>query len=187
MYFLTNHIAIVIINGVEVKNMKVNVAPIKKVLGPKVSFQFTAVAKEFAGSEFIWADGDIKVSGEVVNTGRELEMSGIILVTATLKCDRCLDEYVTSVEIPFTERYREDDAERDEEQAGLSYYQGDEIHIDQVVLENIIMAEPLKRLCRAECQGLCPHCGINLNHAVCACNDDKVDPRLAVLQQLLKK
>jgi uncharacterized protein len=187
MYFLTNHIAIVIINGVEVKNMKVNVAPIKKVLGPKVNFEFAADAKKLADDEFIWADGDIKVTGEVVNTGRELDMSGTILVTAKLKCDRCLDEYTTSMAIPFAERYREDDTEQDEEQAGLSYYQGDEIHIDQVVLENIIMAEPLKRLCKEECRGLCPHCGINLNHAVCACNHQEVDPRLAVLQQLLKK
>ncbi|MCE5286928.1 MAG: DUF177 domain-containing protein [Pelosinus sp.] len=167
--------------------MKVNVAPIKKVLGPKVSFEFVTTAKEFADSEFIWADGDIKVIGEAVNTGRELELSGTILVAAALKCDRCLEEYTASIEIPFAERYREDDTKEPLEQAGLSYYQGDEIHIDQVVLENIIMAEPLKRLCKEECRGLCPYCGINLNHAVCACNHQEVDPRLAVLQQLLKK
>lgn len=167
--------------------MKVNVAPIKKILGPKVNFEFNTTAKEFGDNEFIWADGDIKVSGEVVNTGRELLLCGTILVFAKLKCDRCLEEFTTSIEIPFTEKYREEDTGETEEQASLSYYQGDEIHIDQVVLDNIIMAEPLKRLCREDCRGLCFHCGINLNHAVCACNRQEMDPRLAVLQQLLKK
>jgi uncharacterized protein len=167
--------------------MKVNVAQIKKTLGPKVKFEFIVSADVFADNEFMWTNGEIKVQGEIVNTGRELVLSGTICVVATLKCDRCLEEYTASVDIPFVEKYREDETEYTEEQAGLSYYQGDEIHIDQVVLQNIIMAEPLKRLCREDCRGLCLHCGINLNHAVCACEHQQVDPRLAVLQQLLKK
>ena len=39
-------------------------------------------------------------------------------------------------------------------------------------------------LCQDDCKGLCPHCGVNLNHGSCNCKPD-TDPRLAVLEQLL--
>jgi uncharacterized protein len=33
---------------------------------------------------------------------------------------------------------------------------------------------------------LCQECGANLNLGDCGCVDDRIDPRLAALQQLLK-
>jgi len=43
-----------------------------------------------------------------------------------------------------------------------------------------------KPLCKADCKGLCPGCGVNLNQAACQCHQthDK-DPRLAALAKLL--
>ena len=39
---------------------------------------------------------------------------------------------------------------------------------------------------REDCKGLCPSCGKNLNLGPCACRKP-VDPRFAVLEQLLDK
>ena len=39
-------------------------------------------------------------------------------------------------------------------------------------------------LCREDCQGLCPSCGINLNLRRCDCEQPARDPRLAVLRTL---
>ena len=43
-----------------------------------------------------------------------------------------------------------------------------------------------KMLCKPDCAGLCDGCGANLNHEKCNCKKP-VDPRWAVLEQLLDK
>ena len=58
--------------------------------------------------------------------------------------------------------------------------------LDEVVVTDLLLALPTKHLCREDCRGLCPHCGKNLNEGECGCRPD-VDPRLAVLEQLLDK
>jgi len=44
----------------------------------------------------------------------------------------------------------------------------------------------MKPLCHADCKGLCPQCGANLNLESCTCENVQVDPRLAVLKNLLQ-
>jgi len=41
-------------------------------------------------------------------------------------------------------------------------------------------------LCQPDCLGLCAECGGNRNRGECRCEVDDIDPRLAVLKQLLK-
>ena len=43
-----------------------------------------------------------------------------------------------------------------------------------------------KTLCSEDCKGLCPGCGVNLNHEACRCKK-QVDPRLAALAKLLEQ
>jgi uncharacterized protein len=52
------------------------------------------------------------------------------------------------------------------------------------VREQFYLAAPMKPLCDAACQGLCPACGTNLNRGTCECRRDWVDPRFAVLKTL---
>ncbi|NLH02379.1 MAG: DUF177 domain-containing protein, partial [Clostridiales bacterium] len=49
-----------------------------------------------------------------------------------------------------------------------------------------ILSMESKFLCRENCEGLCPSCGKNLNDGPCGCKKE-IDPRLAVLGQLLDK
>jgi uncharacterized protein len=50
----------------------------------------------------------------------------------------------------------------------------------------VLLELPYKSLCREDCRGLCPLCGKNLNEGLCGCNRKSVDPRLAILGQLLE-
>jgi uncharacterized protein len=43
---------------------------------------------------------------------------------------------------------------------------------------------PLKVLCKDDCKGLCPRCGINLNDTSCSCDTTDTDPRWAPLSKL---
>jgi uncharacterized protein len=53
-----------------------------------------------------------------------------------------------------------------------------------MVRENILLEAPLAPLCRPDCAGLCPTCGIDLNSATCDCVTAVVDPRWEALSQL---
>lgn len=60
-----------------------------------------------------------------------------------------------------------------------------QLPLDELVEEDIILDQPSKILCREDCRGLCPQCGKDLNQGLCGCRHETVDPRLAVLKQLL--
>jgi uncharacterized protein len=53
--------------------------------------------------------------------------------------------------------------------------------------EQFYLALPMKPLCVADCKGLCPSCGTNLNKSVCGCQAAWDDPRLAALKALKKE
>ncbi len=50
--------------------------------------------------------------------------------------------------------------------------------------EEFMLSLPMRPVCKENCQGLCPTCGINLNENSCACTQDEGDPRLAALRTL---
>ena len=63
--------------------------------------------------------------------------------------------------------------------------QGYSLDLDDLIMNDILLELPTKLLCRDDCMGLCPECGKNLNDGTCSCRKETVDPRLAVLKQLL--
>lgn len=60
-----------------------------------------------------------------------------------------------------------------------------QLPLAELVEEDLLLAQPSKRLCKDDCRGLCPLCGKNQNEGACGCEHKAVDPRLAALQQLL--
>ena len=167
--------------------MKINILKLKKAIGNQETFEFITSAKAIdLESEGPWIGSEIKVEGELTNNGLVLEIKGVIHATAKYQCSSCLESFSTDMEIPFRDNFQENSNDDIENEADLAYYNGDEIDIADLVRESMILAEPLKIVCSESCRGLCPHCGINLNVAECSCTDNIIDPRLAVLQQLLK-
>jgi uncharacterized protein len=51
--------------------------------------------------------------------------------------------------------------------------------------EQILLNIPLKAFCRPDCNGLCNYCGQDLNSGTCDCEEQTIDPRFAVLRDLL--
>ena len=73
-----------------------------------------------------------------------------------------------------------------EEDPAISFLEGGRIHLGQLVEEQIMLALPLKPLCRADCKGLCPQCGARNDGEGCRC-EPPVDPRLEVLRGLKQR
>lgn len=64
----------------------------------------------------------------------------------------------------------------------------DEYHVldlTEVLRQYVVMAATRHGLCRPDCRGLCPKCGRVRDLEPCDCESDDVDPRFAILAQLL--
>ena len=51
----------------------------------------------------------------------------------------------------------------------ISFYRDDEIDLSELLREQFYLALPMKPLCREDCRGLCPQCGVNRNTGTCDC------------------
>jgi len=109
-----------------------------------------------------------------------------------LECSRCLDHYRVTlegeVEFSFREEADESGVASGEALDGelLLAPHADKIDITGPVRESLILAIPMKPLCREECRGLCPVCGVNRNRQECDCVVKEPDSRWEGLRDLLK-
>ena len=60
------------------------------------------------------------------------------------------------------------------------------IDLSEDARQTILLAVPLKLLCREDCQGLCPGCGVDLNREACRCADAPGGSPLGGLHEALK-
>ena len=168
--------------------MKINIVQAKQEIGSRVKFKFVTSPEQIGISdEHQWADHDVAVEGEVVNTGRLLEVSGTIRAAVCYQCSRCLDEFHAELELPFFERFKEAEQSESDTEDEFACFQGDELELSELVRESILLAQPISTVCSENCRGLCIKCGTNLNRSECSCDRHIVDPRLAELQKLLQK
>jgi uncharacterized protein len=78
-----------------------------------------------------------------------------------------------------------DDRGLGEEELSASFYRDHQIDLAHMILEQIVLSLPMKSLCRPDCLGLCPECGVNRNTAKCDCTPEELDPRWSTLKTLL--
>ena len=65
----------------------------------------------------------------------------------------------------------------DETDSWVIHQKTGEVDLTEPLREAVMIALPQKRVCRDDCHGLCPQCGIDLNQESCRCEDESVDPR----------
>lgn len=128
--------------------------------------------------------GPVRVNLVVSNTGSAIAVEGEVSGRVRLNCDRCLEPYELVIEAPVKETYTQAVQNSGDEAVPFN---GDMIDITPEVMKGIILSLPMKALCRDDCRGLCPKCGCNLNKTSCDCASGEIDPRLSILEELLKK
>jgi uncharacterized protein len=74
-----------------------------------------------------------------------------------------------------------------EAEAEIGYYQGEGLLLEEALREQVLLALPLKAVCREDCKGLCPHCGKNLNEGQCSCAEPVDDLRWSALKEIRDK
>ena len=63
------------------------------------------------------------------------------------------------------------------------FLDGDELDTTPILMEQLQLNIPMKPLCREDCAGLCPQCGVDRNEVSCSCADSDVAPRWQALEQ----
>ncbi len=121
--------------------------------------------------------------GRVYNEAGVLQIEGEIDAEMICQCDRCGCDFHNVKTTQLNATLVEEDEGDNPENFVL---EGDEIDLDDVLSTCFILDMDSKFLCSEDCKGLCPECGKNLNLGPCGCRKE-IDPRFAVLEQLLDK
>jgi len=128
------------------------------------------------------------------NVIQDIRLNGNLATSLELPCARCLDPVVENIKRDFDLLYRPlgTDAGNEElsvtvAEAEVGYYQGDGLVLEDVLREQVLLAVPLKVVCRDDCKGLCPTCGKNRNVELCACVQPVEDPRWSALKDIREK
>jgi uncharacterized protein len=120
--------------------------------------------------------------------------SGEVLVRVALQgvldqeCRRCLEPVAVPVEEELTLLFVPpgETAEEDEEVRILPKDMM-ELDLGAAIREELVLSQSPFALCRLDCRGLCPQCGVNLNEETCQCRMEEPDPRWDTLRALNKE
>lgn len=97
-------------------------------------------------------------------------------------CMRCLRDAVAEVSVAAIEYHAADDAAPDE--LRTEYVVDDQLQLTQWARDTVAFALPEQILCRPDCAGLCPDCGLDLNDHPHVHEETVADPRWAALEAL---
>ena len=163
-----------------------------RVLQINVGFLLSAGSGQYSDVSMEISD-PVKISEEL--TAQEIQgvirltraKEGILAQTDVIvhierECSRCLDQFVHPVRVKVEELYAHPQPLEETE-----FFIGQDAKLDLAPLlrAELLIALSQRAFCREDCKGLCATCGINLNHETCDCENEKIDPRMAKLKELL--
>jgi uncharacterized protein len=97
-------------------------------------------------------------------------------------CYRCLEDAV--LEVPIAAREYQATNPDGSDELRNPYLDADNLDLGSWARDAVALALPDKILCRAECAGLCPVCGKNLNEEPHAHDEERADSRWSALEAL---
>lgn len=106
---------------------------------------------------------------------------GKVSVKSQLECVRCLTAFETDLSAKFSQVYRLVPGEGD-----LSII-NDKLDISEPTREELLIAVPMKPICRDDCKGLCAVCGLNLNEKDCGHKQEQPGSPFAKLESIKDK
>ncbi len=112
-----------------------------------------------------------RLSASLTNSGEGLLLHGTITAHFDVECSRCLSPFVFTVSTDVDTLYVDEASEPDDEEQDVIAFDGDNIDVAPVVESALRVEMPLAPACDAECAGICPTCGVDMNKESCECAD----------------
>ena len=150
-----------------------------------------AVAEIELGEDLVQA-APVAIVARIARTNRGVILAGRVRTSLADICGRCLAPLESPIDVPIEEEVLPLvdlqsglalDTSAEPEVLRLTDHH--ELDLEPLVREAIQLAAPIAPVCRPDCRGLCPECGGALNAAPHDHGEAPVDPRLAMLRELL--
>jgi uncharacterized protein len=145
-------------------------------------------------------DGPLATSGraEVIHEHRgpkdivaDIRLRGQFAGKVRVPCARCVEPVRIPLAAEFDLIFRPVGADSDAPERSITapeteigYYQKNSLALEDVLREQVLLALPVRTLCKPGCKGLCPRCGANRNLQPCTCEQGPSDPRWEALSGL---
>lgn len=101
-------------------------------------------------------------------------------------CYRCLEPARVRVKVNASE-YQARGAGANDDEMSCEYLKDGQLDVDRWARDALVLALPGKILCRSDCAGLCPQCGVRLDpDSDHDCAPAAPDPRWDALRKLLE-
>jgi uncharacterized protein len=148
---------------------------------------------DFSGED-LTQNSPLQVAGSaelLAHSGGELRIQGRYSVEMAAQCDRCLGGARFPLETRFDLFYRpmsviarDEEVEIDEGEAEIGFYENGGIELEDILLEQVLLALPMQRVCSEDCKGICPVCGRNRNQSTCDCRMENAGARWSAFRNL---
>jgi uncharacterized protein len=127
----------------------------------------------------ISTDAPIALDLTLERVSEGIVVRGTVRAQWNAACSRCLAPVGGEIAVHVDELFEPHPL------AGETYaLEIDVIDLEPMIRDALLLEVPAKPLCRDDCAGLCPSCGIDRNSAVCECGTTELDPRWAALRSL---
>jgi len=140
------------------------------------------------------AGGNSTVQGEVrlMRTDRGILVEGTLGTEVEVTCGRCLSLFSCPLALSIEEEYfpiadvvSGASLPLPEEPGCFTIDERHTLNLTEAIRQYVLLAIPMKPICREGCAGLCPSCGHNLNLGVCDCPPQEADPHWSKLKNLV--
>lgn len=147
-------------------------------------------------SALSYDDNQFPVKGEItlMRTHRSILAQGTSTTEIKMICSRCLKPFNNKIHFNVQEEYfptidiiTGDKMSLPEEDGSFTIDEQHVLDLTEAIRQYIVMALPMKPLCKTNCAGLCSTCGKDLNGGECDCREKRIDPRWAELLKLKKR
>ncbi|TVP49695.1 MAG: DUF177 domain-containing protein [Gemmatimonadales bacterium] len=153
------------------------------------------VSGEISPEDEVWDEvggrpsraAEVNLEAHMTPTGQVL-VRGMLEGSLRYECRRCLEpvdrSFREKMDLVWSEPDELQDPDDDDGEIRTLGPTVSELDLKEVVREEILLRVPRWALCRSDCAGLCPQCGINRNVETCACTLKESDPRWDALRAL---
>lgn len=168
---------------------------LEDIKGGELEQEYSCSLTDFPDLVVIADDGGPKFTDPLLfqlrfqRSGQFVETDGHLSSIVELRCGRCLQNFMQTLDesfaLTFVPKIKSNDTEEEVEletvELGLITYEEDVLELQEPLQEQLLMAVPISPVCKASCRGLCPECGMDLNLEKCDCTRKPFNNKFNVL------
>jgi len=132
------------------------------------------------------AGADLVLDLSMHSVSEGVYVSGTVSGPVAGECGRCLREISDETTVKIAELYAYPESTTDEttDEDEVGRIQDDLIDLEQAVRDAVVLALPQNPLCREDCPGMCPGCGVPWDELPAGHGHEQIDARWAELSKL---